>query len=90
VELPKNPSVVGCKELQEGGRHSEVEEVKVKTCGTTKCSWMQGIRLGSLWNYRGWSDASGGRCVDQGSSRALDLLVLSWGIVQGKVMGIGG
>jgi hypothetical protein len=23
VELPKNPNVVGCKDLQEGGRHSE-------------------------------------------------------------------
>ncbi len=51
------------------------EEVKVKkSCGTTKCSWMQGIRLGSLWNYQGWLDASGGRCVDQGSSGALDLI----------------
>ena len=52
---------------------------------------MQGIRLGSLWNYRGWLDASGGRCVDQGSSGDLDLIgVVSWGIVQGMVKENGG
>jgi len=50
------------------------EKVKVKTCGTTRYSWMKRIRLGNLWNYRWWLDASGDWCVDQGSSKALYLI----------------
>ena len=42
MELPKIPSVVGCKDgLQEGGRHSDVSTGWVEACGATWCSWKQ-------------------------------------------------
>jgi len=32
------------------------------------------IKLGNLWIYHGWLDASEGRCVDQGSIEDFDLI----------------
>jgi hypothetical protein len=42
MEVQKYPSVVGCKELQEGEGISMVEEARVEACGGTWCSWKQG------------------------------------------------
>jgi len=39
VELPKIPSVVGYKGIQEGGRHSDGWRGWVEACGAT---WQQG------------------------------------------------
>jgi hypothetical protein len=38
MEVQKYPSVVGCKELQEGEGISMVEEARVEACGATWCS----------------------------------------------------
>ena len=74
MELPKILVWLYARNFKRAEGIPRFEEVKVKSCGTTKCSWMQGIRLGNLWNYQGWLNASEGRCVDQGSSGALDLI----------------
>lgn len=43
------------------------------------------IEFGSLRDYRGWLDASGGRCVDQGSNENLELIGFVLRRSQGKV-----
>lgn len=42
VEPPKHHKVVGCKIFKKAYDVLRIEEVKVESCGTTKCNCVQG------------------------------------------------